>query len=141
MPGGRPTKYKKRYCQDVIEHMKNGASFNSFAAKIEVDDSQIRRWKQKYPDFYTACKIAEKKSLEWWENFAMQAATGRLYDKAHKGKYDKHNTGMIQFIMKQRFYRDYNKAAYIAPEDQNKQEMEFKISYDPKDLKVETSPT
>ncbi len=135
MPAGRPTKYKKKYCQDVIKHMEKGASFNSFAAKIEVDDSQIRRWKQRYPEFYTACKIAEKKSLEWWENFAMQSATGRLFDKAHKGKYDKHNTGMIQFIMKQRFYRDYNKQAYTAPEDQNKQEMNFNLSYDPKDLK------
>jgi len=135
MPAGRPTKYKKRYCEDVIEHMKNGASFNSFAAKIEVSDSRIRDWKKRFPEFQEACDIAAKRSLEWWENFAMQAATGRLYDKAHKGKYDKHNTGMIQFIMKQRFYRDYNKAPYTAPEDQNKQEMEFKISYDPKDLK------
>lgn len=137
MPAGRPTKYKAKYCEQVIEHMKNGASFVSFAAKIEVDDSQIRRWKQKYPEFCTACKIAERKSQEWWENFAMQAATGRLHDPAHKGKYKHHNTGMIQFIMKQRFYRDYNKAAYTAPEDQNKNEFNFNISYDPKDLKDE----
>lgn len=136
MRKGRPTKYKKRYCEDVIEHMKNGASFNSFAAKIEVDDSQIRRWKQKYPEFYTACKIAEKKSLEWWENFAMQAATGRLHDPAHKGKYKYHNVGMIQFIMKQRFYRDYNKQAYVAPDDKQN-DFNFNISYDPKKLKDE----
>ena len=95
MPAGRPTKYKKRYCEDVIEHMKNGASFNSFAAKIEVSDSRIREWKKRYPEFREACNIAQKGSLDWWENFAMQAATGRLYDKAHKGKYDKHNTGKI----------------------------------------------
>ena len=135
MPAGRPTKYKKRYCEDVIEHMKNGASFNSFAAKIEVDDSQIRRWKQRYPEFHTACKIAEKKSQEWWENFAMQSATGRLHDPAHKGKYKKHNPGMIQFIMKQRFYRDYNKQAYTAPEDQQANNFNFNLSYDPKNLK------
>ena len=134
MPTGRPTKYKKRYCEDVIEHMKNGASFNSFAAKIEVDDSQIRRWKQKYPDFYTACQIAEKKSLEWWENFAMQSATGRLHDPAHKGKYKKHNPGMIQFIMKQRFYRDYNRQAYIDPGEQQNN-FNFNLSYDPANLK------
>lgn len=128
MPGGRPTKYKKRYCEDVIEHMKNGASFNSFAAKIEVDDSQLRRWRQKYPEFYTACKIAEKKSLDWWENFAMQAATGRLHDPAHKGKYKHHNVGMIQFIMKQRFYRDYNKGPSQAIEVDVKPKVTYQTS-------------
>jgi hypothetical protein len=112
MPGGRPTKYKKRYCEDVIEHMKNGASFTSFAAKIQVADSRIRDWKKRHPEFRAACNIAEKRSQDWWENFAMQSATGRLYDKVHKGKYDRHNPGMIQFIMKQRFYRDYNRAPH-----------------------------
>ena len=135
MPGGRPTKYKKRYCNEVIEHMKNGASFTSFAATIGVPRETINRWEKKHEEFRLACMEAEHLSQQWWENFAMQAATGRLHDPVHKGKYKFHNPGMIQFIMKQRFYRDYNKAPYTAPEDQNKQEMEFKISYDPKDLK------
>jgi hypothetical protein len=64
----------------------------------------------------------------------MQAATGRLHDPAHKGKYKHHNVGMIQFLMKQRFYRDYNKQAYVAPEDKQN-DFNFNLSYDPKNLK------
>lgn len=134
MPAGRPTKYKKRYCEDVIEHMKNGASFVSFAASIRVADSQLRVWKKKHKEFQAACQIAEKLSQSWWENFAMQSATGRLHDPAHKGKYKKHNPGMIQFIMKQRFFRDFNKMPYIDPGEQQNN-FNFNISYDPKNLK------
>jgi hypothetical protein len=57
----------------------------------------------------------------------MQAATGRLHDPVHKGKYKHHNVGMIQFLMKQRFYRDYNKQAYVDPGDQQN-DFNFKLS-------------
>jgi len=135
MPGGRPTKYKKRYCEDVIEHMKNGASFTSFAASIEVPRQRLLEWKKKYKEFRVACDTAEHLSQQWWENFAMQAATGRIYDKAHKGKYDKHNAGMIQFIMKQRFYRDYNRAPHAdKAEEKTKNDFTFNINYKPEEL-------
>ncbi len=135
MPAGRPTKYKKKYCEEVIEHMKNGASFTSFAAKIGVPRETINRWEKKHEEFRLACKTAEEKSQQWWENFAMQSATGRLFDPVHKGKYDKHNAGMIQFIMKQRFYRDYNKAPVQEIKIEGDKGVEFKLSYDPKSVK------
>ena len=39
---GRPTKYKKKYCKMLIDHMKKGLTYETFAATID-DDTVCRR--------------------------------------------------------------------------------------------------
>lgn len=128
---GQPTKYKPEYCQMVIDHMKTGRSLASFAASIGTYRQILYHWQEKNPEFLDACKTAQELSLQWFEEFSMQAATGRIFDKEHKGKYDKYNPNMLQFLMSRRF-RDYNA---------NKEDMGSKneipqitISYDPKNV-------
>lgn len=108
----RPTKYKEKYCEAVIEHMKGGASLASFAASIGTHREVLWQWRQKHELFNNACLTAKELSQKWWENIAIQIATGYIYHPDHKGKYNKHNVGMVQFIMKQRF-EDYRQTSKV----------------------------
>lgn len=47
----RPTKFQPSYCDQVIEHMTDGASLTSFAAEIGVARSTINEWMEAQPDF------------------------------------------------------------------------------------------
>ena len=64
---GRPTKYEKKYCEAVIEHLKEGASLTSFAASIGVARSTINQWMEDYPEFSESVKVAKAHCAAWWE--------------------------------------------------------------------------
>lgn len=56
---GRPSKFKKEYCEMLIEHMRNGGSYQTFAAKIPdnaVNIDTLYYWEQKHPEFSDAKK-------------------------------------------------------------------------------------
>jgi len=65
-------KYKKKYCQDVIEHMSTGKSFMTFAGVIGVAESTINKWASDFPEFGEAKdigfsmrnKVVEEKLLD-----------------------------------------------------------------------------
>jgi hypothetical protein len=64
---GRPTKYRRVYCDKVVEHTKSGASLTSFAAEIGVSRDTISEWMSKHPEFSVACARAKACSGAWWE--------------------------------------------------------------------------
>lgn len=76
MSGGRPTKYRPEYCEQVIEHMADGASLTSFAAQIEVARSTINEWIDNHPEFREATSIGKAKAAAWWEKVNRGLATG-----------------------------------------------------------------
>ena len=65
---GRPTKYKKAYCQLLKHHMTEGASIASFAASIDVSRQTITNWADENPDFLVALKDGKAKCAAWWED-------------------------------------------------------------------------
>lgn len=65
--GGRPVKYDPSYCQQLIDHMGRGYSFESFAGVICVAISTIYQWVKKYPDFSNARKKGEAACRVFWE--------------------------------------------------------------------------
>ncbi|WP_199925224.1 hypothetical protein [Neorhizobium sp. SOG26] len=67
MAGGRPSKYDPAYCEQVVEHMKDGASLTSFAAEIGVARSTINEWIDQNYEFSEAVKRAKAKCAAWWE--------------------------------------------------------------------------
>lgn len=77
MAGGRPTVYKPEYCQQVIDHMKDGYSLESFGGVIMVSKDTLQEWKNKYPDFSASIKIGEACSLHAHEAMGMAIATGQ----------------------------------------------------------------
>ncbi len=64
---GRPTDYKKEYCQMLIEHMSEGLSFESFGGVIDCDKATLYRWLDAQSDFSNAKAIGRQKSLIFWE--------------------------------------------------------------------------
>lgn len=104
-PGGRPSKYKPEYCEEIIEFFsvepyrevevthrnKKGEEwttselranklpfFSAFARKINVDDDTLGRWCEAYPEFcgaYKKCKSLQKE-------FMIHNAISGLYNPA-----------------------------------------------------------
>ena len=67
MKEGRPSKYDPAYCQQVIDHMAEGASLTSFAAEVSVARSTINEWMGEHPEFSEAVNTAKAKCASWWE--------------------------------------------------------------------------
>ena len=111
----RPTDYREKYCKEVILHLKDGKSLTSFAAEIGTHREVLWQWRQKHPLFNNACLVALGLAQKWWENFAMSVATGEVHNPKYKGRFKNHNSGMIMFLMKQRF-EDYRHVGKLQEE-------------------------
>lgn len=68
---GRPSKYKPEYCQQLITHMSQGYSFESFAGDVEVTLSTLYEWENVHPDFSEAKNIAFQKCRKFWEKLGI----------------------------------------------------------------------
>lgn len=67
MAAGRPTKYKKEYCELLVEHMSKGRSVESFGALIDVGKNTIYQWLKEHHDFQDAMDRGVAKSKQHWE--------------------------------------------------------------------------
>lgn len=98
-PVGRPSKYKPEFCEMLIEHMKTGLSFESFAPTVDVASSQLYEWEKKHPEFQEAKKRAFDWSRLFWEQTGIQGLWGN--------KLVTFNSTVWIFNMKNRFgWRD-----------------------------------
>jgi hypothetical protein len=89
MTAGRPDKFKKEYCNMLIDHMANGYSFQSFAGEIGVAIKTLYSWCDLYPEFLHAKEIGRAKGLNYDEKLLTKGALGsvRGYNfNAHKWK-------------------------------------------------------
>ena len=77
-PFGRPTAYKKKYCPMLIEHMRQGLSFESFGGVAEVSKQTLYTWLQKHPDFLDAKLKGDGLSLLVWEKLGMAGMTAKI---------------------------------------------------------------
>jgi hypothetical protein len=77
VPAGRPSKYSEAYCNEVVEHMREGASLTSFAAEIGVARSTINEWIDNHPAFSEAVNKGKAKCAAWWEKQGRLGATGQ----------------------------------------------------------------
>lgn len=90
---GRPSKYKRDYCNTLIAHMAKGFSFESFAGVVGVCRDTLYHWCNTYSEFSDAKKRGETASLLFWESLGIGLATG-----ANVG-----NCATFIFTMKARF--------------------------------------
>lgn len=72
MTEGRPSKYKEKYNQEVIEYMGQGYSKEAFAGKIGVSSRAIFRWIKRYPKFRRSIKKAEAACQNFWEGLGIE---------------------------------------------------------------------
>ena len=72
----RPTKYLKRYCEDVIEWGKKGMSLHEMALKMGINYSTLNDWKKNKKEFSESVKRAVEFSQGWWEKLGKEGAAG-----------------------------------------------------------------
>lgn len=72
MPGGRPTKYRHEYCQELIAHMEKGYSYTTFAGHIGVNPDTLYSWERRFSEFSETKKIALSGSLVFWERLGLE---------------------------------------------------------------------
>jgi len=75
-PEGRPSKYKPAYCNEVVEHMAQGASLTSFAGEIGVARSTINQWMEDHREFSEAVHVGKAKCAAWWEQAGRNIVMG-----------------------------------------------------------------
>jgi len=85
--------YQPKFCQDIVNHMASGFSFDSFGAVIGVHRVQMDRWTKYYPEFQEAKDLAFLKCLYFWEDKGIKGM--------HAGK--DFNAAIWIFNMKNRF--------------------------------------
>jgi hypothetical protein len=74
---GQPTKYKPEYCDELIHHMAQGFSFESFAGKIGVCRDTLYAWRDAHPEFSDSIKRGKDASLYAWEYKLRQSVDDR----------------------------------------------------------------
>lgn len=72
-PVGRPSKYKPEYCQQLIEHMASGLSFETFAAVVNprVNQDTLHEWVKVHEDFSEAKGQAYAANQIFWEKLGI----------------------------------------------------------------------
>lgn len=79
-PGGRPTKYKSEYCEQVEKLCKLGATDKEIAEFFEVSEDTIHEWKHVHKEF--------SESLKAGKALADANIAERLYQKAMGFEHD-----------------------------------------------------
>jgi hypothetical protein len=64
---GRPTDYRPEFCQMLVDHMKQGFSFKSFGAIIDVCETTITSWASTHDDFLAAKTKGKSFERLYWE--------------------------------------------------------------------------
>jgi hypothetical protein len=75
---GRPTDYKPEYCEQLIEHMKQLHSFESFAADVNTTRATLYNWCKDYPEFLDARKRGREHGQKGLENIGKGLFTGKI---------------------------------------------------------------
>jgi hypothetical protein len=120
MAGGRPSKYKKEYCEQLLEHGKKGLSLETFAGQIGVDRDTLKEWAKKHKEFSAAKKKFEDLSQFVWEQYGIAGMVGKI-----KG----FNAAVWIFNMKNRFsWRDKREITIDDPPKDDNESTEDLLS-------------
>ncbi len=106
---GRPSKYDPAFCDDIVEHCKDGSSITSFAASIDVCRDTVTEWAKVHPEFSLAVKRAKAHCGAWWEKTARTNATEgggnatlcifglkNMAEEDWRDKVENHHSGALQ---------------------------------------------
>ena len=78
MAGGRPTKYRKEMCEEVIRFMAQGFSKAECSAHLGISEETFHQWKKSKPEFSEAVKEGSRQSSLWWAKIGMAGMTGKV---------------------------------------------------------------
>lgn len=75
---GRPTRYKDEYCSMLAEHLKQGFSYETFAAVVGVNVDTLYEWEKRFPEFSEAKKNFWTASYLFWEKIGIDGVMGKI---------------------------------------------------------------
>lgn len=108
MAGGRPTKYKPEYCEQLVELMSQGLSFEACCGHFRVAKNTGYEWLKNFPEFQDAKRAGEVAGQLFWEKAGI--------DALFLGEKEKFTSAVWVFTMKNRFgWRDAQQMALTGP--------------------------
>ena len=78
MPAGRPTKYKKSMCEEVVPFMSQGFSQKALAGHLGISEETLYQWIKQHPEFSESVKDGSTQSAIWWEKVGMTGMVGKI---------------------------------------------------------------
>lgn len=94
---GRPTDYNIRFCDELVTHMEQGLSYESFAGSIGTCKQTLYNWEKAHKEFLDSKEIGFEKSRLFWERAGIKLATEGIG-----------NATAFVFNMKNKFRADWN---------------------------------
>lgn len=119
--------YNRKFCQKLLNHMKEGKSFHSFAGSIGVSPSTITRWCEEHDEFKEAKEIGNSLNMGTWEEMAVMQGTGIT----------KGNSSTTTFMMKNLHPDEYKDKQVIENEGNVVFQIETGVPNALEDLPVE----
>jgi hypothetical protein len=106
---GALTKYNKKYCEELIDHMEKGYSFESFAGTIRICKSTLYNWEKVNKDFAQAKAVGIDLSRLFWETQSIEGLYSEVEfnEKGLKISEKKINATVLIFNMKNRFPQEW----------------------------------
>lgn len=131
---GRPSKYKTKYCDMIIDHMAEGYSFESFGAIIDVNQDTLHEWAKRHEEFSEAKKLAFTKSRYYWEKTGIEGLQTTVMRKGNMTVTKTLNVRVWELNLKSKFkeWRNVDKSEDQDP--QNRAPFQLVI-HPPKDEK------
>jgi len=130
---GRKTKYKKKYCKELLNHMRDGNSYTSFAARVGVHRDTLYEWEKSHPDFSDAKKIAMELSQLWWEDLgkdmAQKSASAYAFQMKNRFKW----SDKVEVTNDNQSDRSFSFAFDLMKPPKHR-EMAFDLTEDPDDV-------
>jgi len=131
MPAGRPTDYREGYCDDLIEHMSSGLSFESFAGWCGCHVDTLYEWEKRHPEFSDAKKTAFEQNRLFWDRVAVDS----LHDTTEYNEDGKPvsrkspNATMIIFNLKNRFPKQWRDRTEVDQTTQHSGTIAHTVEY------------
>lgn len=106
-------KYRPEFAQELIKHMSDGSSMESFTAVIwnkygiYISKTSLYNWKNEKPEFKEAYNIGYALGLKFYEELAKAHATGHISEKIKKVQNMKMDSKIVCFKLQTRFHREY----------------------------------
>lgn len=96
MPAGRPTDYRPEFCEQVVEHCRDGRSLASFCNEIGIARQTLYQWRARFSLFNDACSRALIAAQTWFEERCRNGLEDRNF-----------NSRLAEFLMAAQFRDDY----------------------------------
>jgi len=71
-------KWKKKYCEMLVDHMAKGLSIEAFAGEIGVTRNCVYKWRERHECFEKAFEQGKAKQHLFFEKMGIHAMAGKI---------------------------------------------------------------